>query len=73
MTSTVLGQSLGVLIFVGLGVWGLSRWTDSIPELNFYHALVFGAVATAPAAILGIIEDIRQKENSLIPCWESPL
>lgn len=63
VTAAVLGQSLGVLIFVGLGLWVLSLMTQGIPEMSIYHALVFGAVATAtaPAAILGIIEEYKAK------------
>ncbi len=59
----VLGQSLGVLAFVSLGLWLL----PSVLHMDFtpglYQALVFGAVATAtaPAAILGIIEEYKAK------------
>lgn len=63
VTATVLGQSLGVLAFVGLGLWGLSTIIAPLKEISFYHALVFGAVATAtaPAATLGIIEEYKAK------------
>lgn len=63
MTATVIGQSLGVLVFIGLGLWGLSKMIDPFKEISFYHALVFGAVATAtaPAATLGIIEEYKAK------------
>ncbi|MFD2516554.1 cation:proton antiporter [Salinimicrobium flavum] len=62
VTVTVIGQSLGVLLFVGLGLWGLSK-IYPFHEISFYHALIFGAVATAtaPAATLGIIEEYKAK------------
>ncbi|MEG9329107.1 cation:proton antiporter [Salinimicrobium catena] len=71
VTATVIGQSIGVLIFVGLGLWGLSMMIGSLQEITFYHALVYGAVATAtaPAATLGIIEEYKAKgklTNSLL-------
>lgn len=63
VTATVLGQSLGVLAFMGLGLWGLSKLIGPLQEIDFYHALVFGAVATAtaPAATLGVIEEYKAK------------
>lgn len=63
VTATVIGQSLGVLCFVGLGLWGLSLIFKSLQEISLYHAFVFGAVATAtaPAATLGIIEEYKAK------------
>lgn len=63
VTATVIGQSLGVLAFVGLGLWGLSMTIEPLQKISFYHALVFGAVATAtaPAATLGIIEEYGAK------------
>jgi len=63
VTATVLGQSLGVLAFMGLGLWGLSKMIGPLQEINIYHALIFGAVATAtaPAATLGVIEEYKAK------------
>ncbi|MCY2687968.1 cation:proton antiporter [Salinimicrobium sp. TH3] len=59
----VLGQSLGVLAFVSLGLWLLPSVLNMHFTPGLYQALVFGAVATAtaPAAILGIIEEYKAK------------
>lgn len=59
----VLGQSIGVLAFVSLGLWLLSSVISLDMDLSLSQALIFGAVATAtaPAAILGIIEEYGAK------------
>lgn len=59
----VVGQSLGALLFIGFGIWGLSQVISSLGEFGIFHALVFGAVATAtaPAATLGVIEEYGAK------------
>lgn len=59
----VIGQSLGALLFIGLGLWGLSKLFSTLGEFGIFHALIFGAVATAtaPAATLGVIEEYGAK------------
>ena len=69
--SSVLGQSLGTLLIVSSGIWLLGSFFAAANEININQALVFGAVATAtaPAAILGIIEEYHAKgklTNSLL-------
>lgn len=61
--SAVLGQSLGVLLFISLGLWGLSQLITDLPGITFYEALIFGAVATAtaPATSIGIIEEYKAR------------
>ncbi len=61
--SAVLGQSIGAIAFLSFGLWGLSSIFSFLPHINFYQALVFGAVAiaTAPATSIGIIEEYGAK------------
>lgn len=56
---TVMGQSLGALLFISLGVWGLGKITASIGPFNFYQAMIFGvvAMAAAPAALISLFEE----------------
>lgn len=57
--ATVLGQSLGAMIFIAAGIWALGSAFGFAEEINFAQALILGAIATAtaPAASLGIIEE----------------
>lgn len=59
----VLGQSLGALLFLSLGLWGVGHLFNFFPSLSFYEALVFGAIATAtaPATSLGIIDEYKAR------------
>ncbi|MGM0933311.1 MAG: cation:proton antiporter [Bacteroidota bacterium] len=61
--AAVLGQSLGAIIFVALGLWILGSAFGFLKEIDFTLALIIGtiATATAPAASLGIIEEYGAK------------
>lgn len=61
--AAVLGQSLGAILFVALGLWALSSAFGFLKEIDFTLALILGtiATATAPAASLGIIEEYGAK------------
>ncbi|HEY9184039.1 MAG TPA: cation:proton antiporter [Salegentibacter sp.] len=61
--AAVLGQSLGAIIFVALGLWFLGSAFGFLKEIDFTMALIIGtiATATAPAASLGIIEEYGAK------------
>lgn len=61
--AAVLGQSLGAIIFVALGLWVLGLIFGFLKEIDFTLALILGtiATATAPAASLGIIEEYGAK------------
>lgn len=61
--AAVLGQSLGAILFVALGLWALSSFFGFLKEIDFTLALILGtiATATAPAASLGIIEEYGAK------------
>lgn len=63
VVSAVLGQSIGVMALLSVGLWGLSSIFSFLPQINFYQALVFGAVATAtaPATSISIIEEYGAK------------
>ncbi len=61
--AAVLGQSLGAIAFIGLGLWAFSSVFGFLKEIDFTFALLLGtiATATAPAATLGIIEEYGAK------------
>lgn len=61
--AAVLGQSLGAITFIGLGLWALNSVFGFLKEIDFTLALILGtiATATAPAASLGIIEEYGAK------------